>query len=107
MIGRGSLVHDLMRRPGQLDAVAMHDERDRRLVEAGRIESVQRLTGDPAGVAAVADDEGVGAVTCAQPERQSGCDRHRHAEPARTDRRAARQPRHVTGDVEAAPEPRR
>ena len=37
-------------------------------------------------------------------ERQPGADRHRHAEPARAERRAAGHPRHVAGDVEAAAE---
>ena len=56
MIGRGSLVHDVPRRARQLDAVAVHHEGDRRAVDGGGVEAVQRLARDPAGVAGVADD---------------------------------------------------
>ena len=98
------LVHDASGRAGQLDAVPVHDERHRRAVQAGADESVQRLPGNPAGVAAVADDEGIIAVAGAQSERPARGDRHRDAETARADRRAAGHPEHVSGDVEAAAE---
>ena len=63
------LVHDARGRAGQLNAVPVHDERHRRAVQAGADESVQRLAGNPAGVAAVADDERIVAMAGAEPER--------------------------------------
>ena len=63
------LVHDLRGRARQLDAVAVHHERHRRAVQAGGDEAVQRLAGNPAGVAAVADHERVVAVRGLQAER--------------------------------------
>src|SRR6185436_10184908 len=68
----------------------------------GADKTVQRLSGDPAGVATVADDEGVGAFQGFESERQTRSDRHHHPEPSRAERRTARHPRHMTGNVEAA-----
>ena len=45
------------------------------------------------------------AVTRPQAERGAGADREHDAEPAGVELGAARHPRHVPGDVEAAPEP--
>ena len=50
-IGRGSLFMMCARRARQLDAVAVHHERDRRAMEAGGDQAVQRLAGNPAGIA--------------------------------------------------------
>src|SRR5258706_3622148 len=59
-------VHDVTGAARQLDDVPVHDERDRRAVEARAIEAVQGLSGDPARVARVADDEAAGPFSCFQ-----------------------------------------
>src|SRR5262249_8511423 len=97
-------VHDVPRRPRQLDAVAVHHEGDRRLVEAGSVEAVERLARDPTGVAAVADHVRGLAVMRPQPERSPRADGHHDAETPRTELGPTRQPRDVAGDVEAATE---
>ena len=96
-------VHHVFVRVGQLDAVALHDECQRQVADIGGVEAVQRLAGDPASVAAVADDPRL-RVTRAHAHRLAGGNRDHHAQATAVKLRAARHPRDVARDVEATPE---
>ena len=98
------LVHDRPGRAGELDAVAVHDEGDRRPAHVGAVEAVEGLSRDPAGVAAVGHDPG--AVAAPRPLAQGLADggRDHHAETAAVELGPAGKPRDVARQVEAAPE---
>ena len=98
------LVHHVFVRVGQLDAIALHDEGQREVADVGGVEAVQRLAGDPAGVAAVADHPRL-RVARTHAHRLAGGDRNHHAEASAVELRAARHPRYMAGNVEPATEP--
>ena len=93
-----------MRRPGQLDAIAMHNEGHRRTTDIGADESIERLAGDPPRITAVRDHPGSipmpGAF--AQGLADGGGDHHPEAPAVQLG--PSRQPRHVSGDIEPASE---
>ncbi len=95
---------EFIRGAGQLDAVAVHDERDGGLVDAGHMEAIEGVAGNPAGIAAVAEDPGVGAISGALAEGLADGGGNHHAESAAVELRAAGHPGHMAGDVQPAPE---
>ena len=97
------LVHDAVGRTGKLDAVAVHDEGDRRPGDVGDVEPVERLPRHPAGVAAVGDYPGA-AVAGALAEGLPDGDRNHHPEAAAVELGPPGQPGDVPGKVQAAAE---
>jgi len=80
----------------------MHDERDRRVVRARGDEAVQRLTGNPAGIAAVAHDERVRALFRFESKGEAGAGgimTPKRPEPSGV----PLAPGHVSGDIETTP----
>ena len=100
----GILVHDLTAGPGELNAVAVHDEADGGAVQVGAVEAVEGLPGDPSGVAAVADGHGFFAVVGFGGEGLSHRQGNHDAEATAVHGSAARQPGDVAGDVHSPAE---
>ena len=81
-----------MRRPGQLDAIAMHDEGHRRTTDIGAGESIERLAGDPPRITAVRDHPGAIVPAGAFAQRLAHRHRHHDTETSTIELRATRQP---------------
>ena len=96
------LVHNALGSARKLDAVAVHDEGDRRSVDGGTVEAVERLTRDIASVATVADDPAALAALSPLAEGLAYGHRNHHPQAAAVELSAARQPRHVPGSIEPA-----
>src|SRR3954471_18977594 len=98
------LVHDVPGRARQLDPVAMHHERDRRAVNRGGVQTVERLSRDPPRITGVADHMRAIAMMGLEAEREAGPDGEHDAQAAGAQLGATWHPRDVPGDIEAAAE---
>src|SRR5688572_17184220 len=98
------LVHDLLCRTRELNAVSVHDKGDRGPVETCGSKAVQSLAGDPARIATMTNNQTFGSLASFQSEGKTRCNPYGHAEPAGADGSASGHPGHVARDVETSPE---
>ncbi len=94
------LVHDRLGRPGELDAIAMHDKGHRGSFKVRNVEPIQGLAGNPTRITAVANYPGI--VTVARTLTQGLADRNRNHDPKATpvELRTTGYPGDMTRDVE-------